>query len=62
LLWLGDEKLKAFFRCRYPRVRTVSYGTSRGSLAHDAGKREGERLVLQKGVTASRGTIRLLRS
>lgn len=60
LLWLGDEKLKAFFRRRYPRIRTVSYGTSRGSMAHDAGKAEGERLVLHKGVSSSGGRVGLL--
>jgi hypothetical protein len=60
LLWLGDEKLQAFFKRRYPRVRTVNYGSSRGTQAHDAGKLEGERLVLQKGVSSSRGGVKLL--
>lgn len=60
LVWLGDAKLRSFFKNRYPRVRTVNYGTSRGTQAHDAGKREGERLVLQKGISASRGGVKLL--
>jgi hypothetical protein len=60
LLWLGDAKLRAFFKRRYPRTRSVNYGTSRGTMAHDAGKREGERLVLHKGVSATGGGVKLL--
>lgn len=60
LLWLGDEKLKAFFRRRYPRVRSISYGTSRASEAYGKGHAEGQRIVLHKGVSASSGGVKLL--
>jgi hypothetical protein len=60
LLWLGDEKLKAFFRRRYPHVKTMSYGTSGGTRAYSEGHREGERIVLHRGVSNSRGGTRLL--
>lgn len=63
LLWVGDEKLKAFFRRRYPRVRSISYGTSRSSAAYDRGHAEGERIVLHKGVSTSKsGGTKLLGS
>jgi hypothetical protein len=60
LLWLGDEKLKAFFRRRYPRVRSVSYGTSGDHTAYQSGRVEGERIVLHKGVSSSKGGVKLL--
>jgi hypothetical protein len=60
LLWLGDDKLKAFFRRRYPHVRSVSYGTSGGTHAYGEGHREGERIVLRKGVSSRGDGGRLL--
>jgi hypothetical protein len=62
LLWIGDEKLKAFFRRRYPRVRNISYGTSQASHAYDQGRAQGERIVLHKGVSGSAGGVKLLGS
>lgn len=50
LLWAGDEKLKAFFRARYPKTRSVSYGTSGGEAAYDTGRKAGQNIVLHKGV------------
>lgn len=50
LVWLGDPQLQEYFRQRYPRTRTIHYGSSSGTSAHAAGERAGERLVLHRGV------------
>lgn len=56
LIWVGDGKLDAFFRARYPRVmkrrRMIRLGA-----AHAAGREAGRKVVLHKPVssTGSRG-------
>jgi hypothetical protein len=50
LVWMGDAQLNSYFRCRYPKVRTVRYATTGGSNAHAAGRQVGESLVLHRGL------------
>jgi hypothetical protein len=52
LVWVGDPQLGAYFKRRYPRVRTVRYGTSSDSGAHAAGRQAGGKLVLHKGMSS----------
>lgn len=61
LVWLGDAKLEGFFKRRYPKTRSVSYGTSGGSSAYTEGRKAGERIVLHRGMTSGpSGSTRLL--
>ncbi len=52
LIWVGDPQLGSYFKRRYPRVRTVRYGTSSDSGAHAAGRQAGGKLVLHKGMSS----------
>lgn len=56
LIWLGDPELAGYFKRRYPRTRSMSYGTSSGSAAHAEGQKAGAALVLHKGVKGGPGT------
>jgi hypothetical protein len=62
LVWTGDDKLDAFFRARYPRIRRRRRSLSM-SGAHAAGREAGRTVVLNKPVTRgpSGGGTRLLR-
>jgi hypothetical protein len=62
LVWSGDPKLDAFFRARYPRIRTRRRWISL-SGAHAAGREAGRTVILNKPVTRgpSGGGPRLLR-
>jgi hypothetical protein len=50
LVWVGDPALRGYFRGRHPRVRSVSHGGSGSAGARDAGRAEGRKLVLHKGM------------
>jgi hypothetical protein len=63
LVWVGDSGLHAFYRARYPRIRTVRRSV-RLSRAHAAGREAGRNVVLHKPVSesaTSTGKPRLLR-
>ncbi|MBL8603467.1 MAG: DUF2786 domain-containing protein [Myxococcales bacterium] len=58
LVWVGDPALTAFYRSRHPRVVTVRRAGSGSDAARNAGRAEGKKLVLSKGVdgpSAGRG-------
>jgi hypothetical protein len=53
LVWLGDKRLKEFFRHQHPQTRSVSRGgVSRGERYH-AGREDGESIQIHKGVGGS---------
>ena len=60
LVWLGDTRLKEFFRHHHPHTRSVSRsGVSRGERYH-AGREDGESIEIRKGVggeARSRGRL-----
>ncbi|MDH5675487.1 MAG: SprT-like domain-containing protein [Myxococcales bacterium] len=62
LVWVGDPRLKAYMKRRHPHVRSVSYGSSIGSAAHESGRAAGRQIVLHQGVgKGPAGGTRLLR-
>ena len=62
LVWTGDDKLDAFFRARYPRIRRRRRSLPMNG-AHAAGREAGRTVILHKPVTRgpSGGGPRLLR-
>ncbi len=50
LVWVGDPALRGYLRTRHPRVRSVSHGGSGSQGARDAGRAEGRKLVLHRGM------------
>jgi hypothetical protein len=62
LVWIDDDKLEAFFRARYPRIRRRRRSLPM-SGAHAAGREAGRTVILNKPVThgPSGGGTRLLR-
>lgn len=50
LVWVGDPALDAYFRGRWPRVRSVSSQSTGASEARAEGRAAGRKLVLHKGV------------
>jgi len=55
LVWVGDPALRSYLRTRHPRVRSVSHGGSGSQGARDAGRAEGRKLVLHKGMDGRGG-------
>ena len=62
LVWIGDPELASFFKRRHPRVRWTKHSGSSHNPAHRAGKEQGQRIVLHRGIQAgpSSGPKRLL--
>ncbi len=62
LVWVGDPELASFFKRRHPRVRWTKHSGSAQNPAHRAGKEQGQRIVLHRGIHAgpSGGPKRLL--
>jgi len=50
LVWVGDPKLDAYFRSRYPRIRRDKYFISSGTEAFSAGKEAGAHLELTPAI------------
>lgn len=50
LVWQGDADLLRFFKSRHPYTRTVRYGGSAGTEAHDRGREAGRKIVLHRGM------------
>jgi hypothetical protein len=52
LVWLGDPALHGYLKQRHPRVRYSRYQSSARESAHAAGRAQGSRIVLHKGVSS----------
>lgn len=50
LVWIGDPELSKFFKRRHPRVRWTRHSGSGHNPAHRAGKEQGQRIVLHRGI------------
>ncbi|MCB9587401.1 MAG: DUF2786 domain-containing protein [Polyangiaceae bacterium] len=51
LVWVGDPELSKFFKRRHPRVRWTRHSGSSHNPAHRAGKEQGQRIVLHRGIS-----------
>lgn len=61
LVWVGDERLKDFYRQRHPRVSTAHFGGGARTEAREDGQRAGHSLVINKPIAqGSSGSVRLL--
>ena len=61
LVWLGDERLKEFYRARHPKVATAHFGGSPRTEARAEGQRAGHALVINKPMSEGpKGPVRLL--
>ncbi len=59
LVWIADPELSAFFRRRYPRTGVLRGRGVRSSPSFEAGKNEGRRLVIRRGVHEKGGGDRI---
>ncbi len=50
LVWVGDPELSKYFKRRHPRVRWTRHSGSSHNPAHRAGKEQGQRIVLHRGI------------
>jgi hypothetical protein len=56
LIWSGEAWLDEVMRRRHPRVRSMSKSTARlDQGSYDAGRKQGQSLILRKGVKADKG-------
>lgn len=54
LVWLGDPLLHEYFKKKHPRVRKLSSSSMKlDEMSFDAGKKQGQKIVIRKGVTKS---------